>query len=167
MTHVAPTILVADADEPTRAFMAAQLTVDGYEVLEAALPAQVRARAVTRPVALLQLGESLALLRELRAGDGLHGQLDPGLPVVVVSRDGGELGVLRSLDAGADDHLAKPFSYPELRARIAAVLRRTRVRPDVGVTRIGELEVDRVTRQVRLRGERIELSQRSSPSCPR
>jgi DNA-binding response OmpR family regulator len=166
MTESTPMILVADADESTRAFLAGQLTADGYDVLLASRAAEVRARAARGPAALLvlgdfeRLGEALALLRDIRAGDGRHGQLDPGLPVVVVSRDGGELGALRSLETGADDHLAKPFSYPVLRARIAALLRRVS-RPGGGaVRRVGELEVDLSAREVRLRGQRIVLSQK-------
>lgn len=166
MTHATSTLLVADADEQTRSFLAAQLTADGYEVLTAAGPAEVKARAARGPVALLVLGdfdalaESVALLREIRSGDGRHGQLDPALPIVVLTRDGGQLAVLRTLDAGADDHVVKPFSYPELRARIANVLRRVhRPRASV-VVRIGELTVDRSAREVRLRGRRIELSQK-------
>jgi DNA-binding response OmpR family regulator len=123
MTDTTSTILVADADEATRGFLAAQLTADGYQVLTARQPAEVRARAARGPVALLvlgdfeRLGESVGLLREIRAGDGRHGQLDPALPVVVIGRDAGELAVLRSLETGADDYLGKPFSYPVLRAR--------------------------------------------------
>jgi DNA-binding response OmpR family regulator len=166
MTESASTIVVADADEATRGFLAAQLTADGYQVLTAGRAAEVRARAARGPVVLLllgdfeRLGESLGLLREIRAGDGRHGQLDPTLPVIVVSGDGGELAVLRSLEAGADDHLGKPFSYPVLRARLAAVLRRVQQPGPSVVRRVGELTVDRSTREVTLRGRPIELSQK-------
>jgi len=166
MTDSRKTILVAGADEATRAFLAAQLTADGYHVLLARQAAEVRARAARGPVALLvlgdfeRMGESVALLRDIRSGDGRHGQLDPAVPVVMLSRDGGELAVLRSLEAGADDHVAKPFSYPVLRARIAVVLRRIG-RPHAAVVRrVGELTVDRSTREVTLRDQRVELSQK-------
>src|SRR3954468_1872557 len=125
MARESETIIVADRDAATRAFLADNLTADGYEVLVASCPAEVSARASRGPVALLVLGDfervgvSVALLRAIRCGDGLHGQVDSTLPVVVLTADDGELAVLRALDAGADDVVGKPFSYPVLRARIA------------------------------------------------
>ena len=164
MTDNRSTVIVADADQHTLEFLAAQLTADGYDVLGARSPVEVSARATRRTPALLLLGdferhgESIGLLRELRAGDGRHGQLDPALPVVTVSADRGELAELRSFDAGADDHLTKPFSYAVLRARLSTVLRRVE-RPDRSVVRrVGALSIDRSTRDVRLRDRPIELS---------
>lgn len=164
MTRESQTIVVADHDAATRAFLADNLTADGFEVLVAACPAEVSARARRGPVALLVLGDfdrlgaSVALLRAIRAGDGLHGQLDPALPVLVLTADAADLGVLRALEAGADDVVGKPFSYPVLRARVASVLRRAAGRVDRAVQRVGELEVDRTARDVRLRGQRLDLS---------
>src|SRR3954469_20486717 len=54
----------------------------------------------------------------------------------------------------------KPFSYPELRLRIATVLGRASRRVGAGRLRVGELEVDPASREVLLRGRRIELSQK-------
>ena len=54
----------------------------------------------------------------------------------------------------------KPFSYPELRARVEALLRRADVRRRPGRLRVGELEVDAAARVVRLRGAPVELSQK-------
>jgi DNA-binding response OmpR family regulator len=115
------TIIVADHDAATRAFVADNLTADGYEVLVASCPVEVSARASRGRADLLVLGDferlggSVALLRQIRSGDGLHGQPDPTLPIVVLTGDADELAVLRALEAGADDVLGKPFSNPPTR----------------------------------------------------
>ncbi len=63
------------------------------------------------------------------------------------------------LDTGADDYLVKPFAFPELSARIRALLRRGKSEP-VASLRIGTLEVDPVTRTVLREGLRLELTVR-------
>jgi DNA-binding response OmpR family regulator len=67
---------------------------------------------------------------------------------------------VRGFERGADDFVTKPFSYSELRLRIGAVLRRTREHSGHGRLRVGELELDPVAREVRLRGRRVDLSQK-------
>jgi len=62
-----------------------------------------------------------------------------------------------NFEAGADDYLAKPFAFAELLVRVKALLRR----PPAGrvpVVRVGDLEIDRLTQQVRRAGKRIELT---------
>jgi hypothetical protein len=66
-----------------------------------------------------------------------------------------------------NDAIGKPFSYPQLRARVEALLRRADVRRRPGRLRVGELEVDAAARFVRLRGTPVELSQNDSRSCAR
>ncbi|MDQ6805603.1 MAG: DNA-binding response regulator, partial [Actinomycetota bacterium] len=61
------------------------------------------------------------------------------------------------LDRGGDDVLAKPFSYPELRARIAALLRRARARRAPRMLRVGELTIDLGARIAQIRETRLEL----------
>jgi DNA-binding response OmpR family regulator len=56
--------------------------------------------------------------------------------------------------------VGKPFSYPELRARVIAVLGRSRRRPGAARLRVGPLEVDVFTRQVRLEGKPLHLSKK-------
>src|SRR5215218_899374 len=83
----------------------------------------------------------LDVLREIREADGIDNRFDPRLPVIVLSGRSDETDRVRGLDSGADDYVVKPFRYDELRARIAAVLRR-RTYPQDGPCRIGELVLD-------------------------
>jgi DNA-binding response OmpR family regulator len=78
--------------------------------------------------------------------------------LLVLSGRTGELDKLRGFRHGCDDYLTKPFSYQELLARVQALLRRTLRRPPTGRLRAGPLEVDPVTRTVRLHGERVRVS---------
>ena len=61
-----------------------------------------------------------------RSGDGLAGRADPDVPLIVLTRDADRPQRIRVLERGGDDVVRKPFAYPELRARIAAVLRPAR-----------------------------------------
>ena len=80
--------------------------------------------------------------------------------MVVVSGSADELDRVRGFERGCDDYVTKPFSYPELRLRIGALIRRSERRGRLGRLRVGELEVDPPSREVTLRGERVELSQK-------
>jgi DNA-binding response OmpR family regulator len=158
------TLLIVEDDAATRTFLADNLTADGYELLVAGDAAQALRLLERQPVhlALVDVGlpdaSGLDLVRRVREADGLASRIDPALPVLVLSGRGAELDRLRGFERGADDYLVKPFSYPELRARLAVLLRRTGGRRSAGRLRIGDLEIDPAGRDVRLRGRRIELS---------
>ena len=64
---------------------------------------------------------------------------------------------IENFEAGADDYLTKPFSFAELLVRIKALLRRTPASRN-HVLRVADLEVDRLARQVRRAGRRVELT---------
>jgi DNA-binding response OmpR family regulator len=66
---------------------------------------------------------------------------------------------VKGLDSGADDYLVKPFAFPELLARVRALTRRGRT-DNVLRVRIGDLEVDRITRRVTRAGDEIHLTSR-------
>jgi DNA-binding response OmpR family regulator len=78
--------------------------------------------------------------------------------LIVLSGRAGDSDRVRALERGADDFVAKPFAYGELRLRIAAVLRRASERRREGVSRVGELVLDPLGRQVWLRGARVALA---------
>jgi DNA-binding response OmpR family regulator len=157
-------ILVVEDDEATAAFLADNLTADGFRVAQATSAGEgLRAIEVRRPRLVLldlALGESsgLELLDRVRSADGLATRIDPQLPVMVLSGRAGEVDRVRSFERGADDHVCKPFLYQELLARMRAVLRRAEGRRAQGVLRVRDLTIDPVTRIVRLAGSRIELS---------
>ncbi len=78
----------------------------------------------------------------------------------MLSGRGAETDRLRSFERGADDVVVKPFSYPELRARIEALLRRCEGRARSGAMRVGPVELDPASRQVLLHGEPVHLAQK-------
>jgi DNA-binding response OmpR family regulator len=129
------------------------MTADRYRVLPAPSAADaLRLCGYNQPdLMVLDLGlpdaAGIDVLRQIRAADGAVDRFDPELPVVVLSGRTSEADRLRGFEAGADDYVPKPFHYPELAARVAAVLRR-RNGHRAGPIRVGELMVDPVTRRV-------------------
>ena len=87
----------------------------------------------------------------------MDARFDPKLPVIVLSGRGADAERVRGLEFGADDYLVKPFHYPELRARINAVLRRRSGRRD-GPIRVGDLVVDPARRRALVEGRDVTLS---------
>jgi DNA-binding response OmpR family regulator len=164
MTDDRATLLLVEDDPVVRTFLADNLTADGYDVLVAdTVRDALRALEYKRPdLAVIDLrlpdGSGLDLIREVREADGIASRLDPTLPLVVLSGCASELDRVRGFEYGADDYVAKPFGYGELRLRIAAVLRRTRERVHRGRTRVGALEIDPAARVATVRGRRVELA---------
>ena len=166
MTDSPTSVLIVEDDQPIRSFLADNLTADGYDVLLAdSVRDSIRLLEYKRhDVVLLDVnlpdGSGLEVLRRTREADGVASRLDPGTPFIVLSGASSELDRLRSFERGCDDFLPKPFSYPELRMRVQAVLRRTRARQSLGSLRVGTLEVDPVSREVTVGGARVELAQK-------
>ena len=157
-------MLVVEDDERTAAFLADNLRADGFRVGVAAEAAEaVRAIEVRRPaLVLLDLSlassSGLSVLDRIRTADGVGTRIDPGLPVIILSGRSGELDRVRGFARGADDYVVKPFSYPEILARVNAVLRRAEGRVAGGALIVGELSIDPTTREVRLGDKRLSLS---------
>lgn len=166
MTEPRFTILLVEDDRHTRTFLADNLAADGYEPIAAGTAREGLRLMETRypDLAILDLTlpdrDGLELLRQVRGADGIATRVDPLLPIMLLSGRVGELHRLRGFERGADDVLGKPFSYPELRARVAALLRRVERASHRGRLRVGGLEIDPASRSVTLNGRRVVLSQK-------
>ncbi len=166
MTDDASTILLVEDDDATRAFLADNLTADGYDVLLAdCLRDGLRLLETKFPdLALVDVGlpdgSGLELVRRVREADGVASRIDPATPLLVLSGRSGELDRLRGFERGADDYVCKPFAYGELRARVGALLRRAQRRPGAGRLRVGPVVLDPASREVTVHGEPVTLSQK-------
>ncbi|GHI24242.1 hypothetical protein Shyd_56130 [Streptomyces hydrogenans] len=86
------------------------------------------------------------------------------VPVLMLTAKNGEYDEAEGLDTGADDYLAKPFSYVVLEARLRALVRRGGARLST-VLQAGDLWLDPARRACGRGTDRITLTPRSSPSC--
>jgi DNA-binding response OmpR family regulator len=158
------TIMVVEDDDATRDFLADHLAADCYGVVTASSGRQALNLLEVKDCDLVLLDVMLPdasgfeLCRRLRAADGIAQRIDPEVPVIMLSGRATETDRVRGFARGADDYVAKPFNYPELAARIAAVLRRARARRDQGLLHVGELRIDPASREVRVGERPVELS---------
>ncbi len=128
---------------------AVDVLADGRDGLDYALSVDYDVLVIDIMVPRLN---GLQLVRELRE----QGIKTPAL--LLTARDGVDDRV-KGLDVGADDYLVKPFAFPELLARIRALLRRPPLQTDT-VLRVGDLELDTSRREIRRAGRLIDLSPR-------
>ncbi len=137
------------------------LEIEGYEVEVAEDGAKGLERALASRPDLIVLDlmlpelDGYRVLRRLR-GEGMS------VPVLILTARGEEADKVMGFRLGADDYVTKPFGLLELMARIAALLRRAETaktsEASRTVERFGDVEVDRSTRTVRLRGQLIMLT---------
>ena len=80
------------------------------------------------------------------------------MPIIILTARGEESERIRGLATGADDYIVKPFSVPELIARVNALLRRAAPEKVIGVLSFGDIEMNREKRRVSRAGRAIELS---------
>jgi DNA-binding response OmpR family regulator len=157
------TVVVCEDDAPTLELLCDHLAADRYGALPAPSASDaLRLCAYKQPdLMILDLAlpdaPGLDVLREIREADGVSSRFDPGLPVVILSGRGADEERVRGLDCGADDYLVKPFHYPELRGRLAAILRRRGERRE-GPCRVGDLVVDPARRKAFVGEREVDLS---------
>ncbi len=145
MTEAMHQVLVIEDEPGIRAVLRALLTAQGYRCIEAdtALRAEIEARSHKPDLLLVDLGlpdgDGLKVIRRVRAWSPV--------PIVVLSARTMEEQKVAALDAGADDYVTKPFSGPELLARLRAALRRVTHAAPSAVLSFGGVRVDLARRE--------------------
>lgn len=148
-------LLVEDEAKVARALREG-LTAEGYSVSVAPTGEEAYYLLTTQPFDLLLLDLMLPGRSGLEILSALR-QRDFRTPVLILTAKDSIEDRVTGLDTGADDYLVKPFAFPELLARIRALLRRGRT-DRISKQRLADLELDSGTRRVTRRGQEIELT---------
>ena len=151
---MAPRVLIAEDEEALRALLQYNLARDGFEVRVAADGDEAMLAIEADPPDLVLLDwmlpglSGLEICRRIRFRPELR-----DMPVIILTARGEEADRVRGLETGADDYVTKPFSVPELIARMRSLLRRSRPELSADVVTFGDLSLDRGRHRVR-RGDR-------------
>ncbi|WP_114971042.1 response regulator transcription factor [Rhodoferax ferrireducens] len=149
-------LLVIEDDAVLRLGLKRQLEADGYRVDMAAdgEDGLFQAREYPLDLAIVDLGlpkvNGLTVVQTLRA----EGRT---LPILILTARGSWQDKVQGLEAGADDYLVKPFEYPELAARVKALLRRS-LKATSDVLKLGALSIDFSAQTARLHELALELT---------
>ncbi len=151
----APRVLIVEDEAALALLIGYNLEAEGYVVESVARGDEAELRLAESAPDLLILDwmlpgvSGIEICRRLRARETTR-----TLPIIMVTARREEAERVRGLAIGADDYVVKPFSVPELMARVRALLRRSRPERIAERLHAGDLDLDRVTRLVR-RGDRV------------
>ncbi len=149
-------VLIIDDETAIRRFLRISLEAEGFDVVDADSGKAGVAMAATHlpDLVILDIGlpdmNGREVLRQLRQWSGV--------PVIILTVHDAESDKVSLLDNGADDYLTKPFSVPELLARVRVALRHNLSAEGESVVRNGFLEIDFVERVVTSRGKPVKLT---------
>ncbi len=151
-------ILIVEDEEALTLLLRYNLETEGYEVEAVARgdDADLRLKEVIPDLVILDWMlpglSGIELCRRLRARPESR-----QLPIIMHTARGEESERIRGLSTGADDYIVKPFSVPELIARVNALLRRASPERVADVLSFGDIEIDREKRRVSRGGRSIDL----------
>ena len=151
-----PTILLVEDERSIGALVRGYLERAGYRVIWVRTGEEGLIELARHPVRMVVLDIGLPgmdgfdVCRRIRSGSSV--------PIVMLTARDEEPDRVAGLEVGADDYVSKPFSPRELAARIKAVLRRTEDRPQEESLELGDVELRRDAREVKVAGEPVELT---------
>lgn len=154
----APHVLIVEDEEPLALLLRYNLEAEGYQVTHA--PRGDEAELILRETIpdlvlldwMLPGVSGIELCRRLRMRPDTQ-----GLPIIMLTARGEEAERVRGLATGADDYVVKPFSVPELVARVRALLRRAAPERLADALEFGDITLDRRTRRVHRSGRELHL----------
>jgi DNA-binding response OmpR family regulator len=149
-------ILIAEDDEALANFLRKGLEAEHYAVDVSRDGEQARGLILGLDYDLVVLDLNLPRLDGVSILKNVR-EAKPDLRVLILTARSRVEDRVLGLDTGADDYLAKPFSFTELSARIRALLRRTKL-PTESVLSVDDLRLDRIERKVTRAGKAIELT---------
>ncbi len=151
-------ILVVDDDPQIRRVMRVTLVAQGFEVRDARSAEQAFEFLEHEKFDLVLLDINLPGMGGLEVCRNVRATSDAAIIMLTV-RDT-EKDKIEALDAGADDFVTKPYSTPELLARIRAALRRVPLSPEAGphLIRLNDVDIDLVQRHITVRGKTVRLT---------
>jgi two-component system phosphate regulon response regulator PhoB len=151
-------ILIVEDDKDIAQLIALYLQKAGHTVETLASGTTAVARVKAAPPDLIVLDLMLPGMDGLLVCQALRADAATArVPIIMLTARGEEGERVRGLSTGADDYVVKPFSVPELMARIRAILRRARPETIASVLKIGDLELDRETHRVHRAGRELHL----------
>ena len=149
-------VLLIEDDAALRLGLARQLETDGYRVDHAADGESGLYQAQEYPVDIVVVDLGLPRLGGLDVVKRLRAE-GRTVPILILTARGSWQEKVTGLEAGADDYLLKPFEYPELAARLKALLRRS-LKAASNVLTLGPLAVDFAAQSAQLGGAAVELT---------
>src|ERR1044072_4308194 len=151
-------IMIVEDEEPLTLLLRYNLESEGYEVETSARGDEAEIKLKESPPDLLVLDWMLPGMSGIELCRRLRARAESGrLSMIMLTGRGGERTGVRGLATGADDDIVKPFSVPELLARIRSLLRRARPERVASVLGAGDLELDREKKRVSRSGREVAL----------
>lgn len=151
-----PSVLIVDDEANIRELVGLYLEGAGYAVGHSADGEEAVALATSGDYDLVVLDVMLPSLSGTEACRQIRERSD--IPIIMLTARDSDIEIVSALESGADDYVTKPFSPPELVARVRAVLRRTAGGHPQGSITLGGLSLDPATREVTVDGTQVHLT---------